>query len=467
MPRTPRGVPVKVAQVSASLHVVVVGSGPSGFYAAAALLAAEDPLIHVDVLERLPTPWGLVRSGVAPDHPKIKSVAATFEQIAAHERFRWFGNIDLGGDVSRDELLAAYDAVVYALGAQSDRHLEVPGEALTGSVAATDVVGWYNGHPHYPDLELSLQHERAVVVGNGNVALDIARMLCSPVAELDRTDIADHALEVLAGSSVREVLVVGRRGPAQATWTTLELRELGDLADVDVVVEPSGVLDIDDDGLRPVVRRNLKALRALVGRPQRSGARRLVFRFLRSPAALHGNGRVERVDLACNDLVTDTEGRVLAHDSGAREVVDTGLVVRAVGYVGVPVDGLPFDPVAGHIPHEQGRVEGHDREYVVGWIKRGPTGVIGTNKKDARETVTRLIADLARVADAGAQHPLADRAARLEAWLRTKRPDLVPAPGWQAIDAVERRAGAEQGRPRVKLVRTADLLAAARPTPTP
>ncbi len=449
-----------------ALHVAVVGSGPSGFYAAAALLAAEDTVVHVDILERLPTPWGLVRSGVAPDHPKIKSVADTFEQIAAHERFRWYGNVDLGADVSRAELLAAYDAVVYALGAQSDRHLDVPGERLPGSVAATDVVGWYNGHPHYPDLELSLHHDRAVVVGNGNVALDVARMLCTPVSDLDRTDIADHALAVLAGSAVREVLVLGRRGPAQATWTTLELRELGDLADVDVVVEPSGVLDIGDEGLAPVVRRNLASLRALAERPLRVGTRRLVFRFLRSPVALHGDGRVERVELACNDLV-DEGGRLLARDSGAREVVDAGLVVRAVGYVGVPVEGLPFDAVAGHIPHDEGRVTGHDREYVVGWIKRGPTGVIGTNKKDARETVHRLLADLGPLVEGRAHGDPADRAWQLEAWLRTKQPELVSELGWHAIDEVERRAGAEQGRPRVKLVRTADLLAAARDRDTP
>ncbi len=446
-----------------ALHVAVVGSGPSGFYAADTLLAADDPVVRVDVLERLPTPWGLVRSGVAPDHPKIKSVADTFDQIAEHERFRWYGNVDLGVDVTRKELLQRYDAVIYALGAQSDRHLEVPGEQLLGSVAATDVVGWYNGHPHYPDLELPLHGERAVVVGNGNVALDVARMLCTPVADLNRTDIADHALEVLSRSSVREVLVLGRRGPAQATWTTLELRELGDIDGVDVVVEPPGVLDIADDGLPPLVRRNLASLRTIADRPLRAGTRRLVLRFLRSPVALRGSGHVEQVELACNDLVADDAGRLLARDSGAREVIDAGLVVRAVGYVGVPVEGLPFDPVAGHIPHDEGRVVGHEREYVVGWIKRGPTGVIGTNKKDARETVRRLLADLgpgsgSRLDGAGD----GDRPARLAAWLHTKQPELVTDAGWHAIDTAERLAGEAQERPRVKLVHTSDLLAAAR-----
>ncbi len=445
--------------MSAALHVVVVGSGPSGFYAAAALLASEAPACRVDVLERLPTPWGLVRSGVAPDHPKIKSVGDTFEQIAAHERFRWYGNVDLGADVTREELLQAYDAVVYAIGSQTDRHLGVAGEDLPGSVAATDVVGWYNGHPHYPDLELSLASPRAVVVGNGNVALDVARMLCTDTAVLDRTDTADHALAGLAVSAVREVLVLGRRGPAQATWTTLELRELGDLDGVDVVVEPDGVLGVAEEGLTPVVRRNVKALRGLTDRPPSGGARRLVFRFLRSPVRLRGDGRVQQVELACNDLVADQEGRLRAHDTGAREVVDAGLVVRAVGYLGVPVEGLPFDTVAGHIPHEQGRVAGRDREYVVGWIKRGPTGVIGTNKKDARQTVERLLADLA---PDGPRDTGADRPARLEAWLRAHQPELVTETGWRAIDAVERGAGEQQRRPRVKLVRTGDLLAAAR-----
>ncbi|HEV8055320.1 MAG TPA: FAD-dependent oxidoreductase [Nocardioidaceae bacterium] len=445
--------------MSAPLHVVVVGSGPSGFYAAAALLAAVEPGVRVDLLERLPTPWGLVRSGVAPDHPKIKSVSGTFEQIAAHERFRWYGNVDLGADVTRDELLEQYDAVVYALGAQTDRHLGVPGEELAGSVAASDVVGWYNGHPLYPDLALLLDGARAVVVGNGNVALDVARMLCTDVADLGRTDIADHALDVLAASAVREVLVVGRRGPAQATFTTLELRELGDLTDVDVVVEPDGVLDVADEGLPPVVRRNLKALRDLAARPPTPGARRLVFRFLRSPVELRGAGKVHEVVLACNDLVGDDTGLLRARDTGAREVVDAALVVRAVGYLGVPVEGLPFDEVPGHIPHEQGRVVGHEREYVVGWIKRGPTGVIGTNKKDARESVERLLTDLA---GAGARDTGADRPERLERWLRGKRPDLVSDTGWQAIDEAERHAGQTQGRPRVKLVRIQDLLAAVR-----
>ena len=250
------------------LHVAVVGSGPAGFYAADALLAAGDHWARVDMIERLPTPWGLVRSGVAPDHPKIKSVADTFEQIAAHDGFRWYGNVELGVEVTREELAEKYDAVVYAIGAQADRHLDVPGEDLLGSVAATDVVGWYNGHPHYAEVEVGLYGERAVVVGNGNVALDVARMLCTDIDELNRTDIADHALDVLATSTVQEVMVVGRRGPAQATFTTLELRELGALAGVDVVVEPAGVLDVDDAGLAPVAKRNLAALRVLAGAPR-------------------------------------------------------------------------------------------------------------------------------------------------------------------------------------------------------
>ena len=451
--------------MTAPLHVAVVGSGPAGFYAAEALLSAEPPA-RVDMLERLPTPWGLVRSGVAPDHPKIKSVADTFEQIAALDGFRWYGNVELGSDVTREELTSAYDAVVYAIGSQTDRHLDVPGEDLLGCVAATDVVGWYNGHPHYREVEVGLYGERAVVVGNGNVALDVARMLCTDVAELNQTDIADHALEVLSSSAVREVLVLGRRGPAQATFTTLELRELGDLGGVDVDVEPAGVLDIPDEGLTPVVRRNLAALRVLAAAPRSTDpdARRLVFRFWRSPVEVLGTGTVERVVLAVNEPAVAPDGRVVARDTGAREEVEAGLVVRAVGYLGVPVAGLPFDATAGHIPHEQGCVEGGDREYVVGWIKRGPTGVIGTNKKDARETVARLLADCG---PCGPRDTGPDRPARLEAWLRERQPALVTRLGWGAIDAVERAAGAAQGRPRVKLVRTEDLLAAARGAEAP
>jgi len=404
-----------------------------------------------------------VRSGVAPDHPRIKSVADTFEQIAAHPAFRWYGHVELGTDVTRKQLKEAYDAVVYAIGAQTDRRLGVPGEHLPGCVAATDVVGWYNGHPHFDQVEVGLHGERAVVVGNGNVALDVARMLCTDVAELNRTDIADHALDVLSVSAVREVLVLGRRGPAQATFTTLELRELGALDGVNVEVEPAGVLDVPDDGLTPVVRRNLAALRVLAATPPPGGrdARRLVFRFWRSPLAIEGSstGSVARVVLAVNEPDGTPDGRVVARDTGDREVVDAGLVVRAVGYLGVPVAGLPFDAAAGHIPHEEGRVVGGDREYVVGWIKRGPTGVIGTNKKDARESVARLLADLGA---AGPRDPRPDRPARLEAWLRECQPALVTDAGWHAIDEVERAAGRAQGRPRVKLVRTEDLLSAAR-----
>jgi ferredoxin--NADP+ reductase len=351
--------------------------------------------------------------------------------------------------------------VVYAIGTQADRHLNVPGEQLLGSVSATDVVGWYNGHPQFTEVEVGLAGDRAVVVGNGNVALDIARMLCTDVAELSRTDIADHALDVLAGSTLREVLVVGRRGPAQATFTTLELRELGDLDGVDIAVEPAGVLDIPDDGLAPVVRRNLAALRKLAEAPRSTGpaTRRMVFRFWRAPVELVGTGTVERVVLAVNEPATASDGRIVARDTGAREEVDAQLVVRAVGYLAVPVAGLPFDSSAGHIPHEGGRVQGGEREYVVGWIKRGPTGVIGTNKKDARESVATLLADLGA---AGPRDSGPDRPARLEAWLLERQPDLVTDVGWQAIDDVERAAGAAQGRPRVKLVRTADLLSAAR-----
>jgi len=449
--------------VTQPLHVAVIGSGPSGFYAADALLAAAEPKARVDLLERLPTPWGLVRSGVAPDHPKIKSVGGTFEQIAARGGLRWFGNVELGVDVTREQLLEAYDAVVYAVGTQTDRRLDVPGEELPGSVAATDVVGWYNGHPHFTGVHVPLRADRAVVVGNGNVALDVARMLVTDVADLCRTDTADHALAALADSAVREVVVLGRRGPAQATFTTLELRELGDLRDVDVVVRPAGVLDVPDAGLTPVVRRNLAALRTLAARRPSTEprARRLVFSSWRSPVEIVGDGRVERVVVAVNKPA-DADGRVVARPTGDTEELATGLVVRAVGYQGVPVHGLPFDALAGRIPHEQGRVIGGDREYVVGWIKRGPTGVIGTNKKDARETVGRLLADLGQ---RGPLDPSPDRPARLEAWLRSRQPRLVTDLGWRAIDGHERAVGAEQGRPRVKLVRTDDLLAAASDVP--
>jgi ferredoxin/flavodoxin---NADP+ reductase len=446
-------------------YVAIVGSGPSGYFAAASLLKladAPDPIdVQVDMLEMLPTPWGLVRSGVAPDHPKIKSISAQFEKTADHPMFRFFGNIAVGEQVQATELAERYDAVIYAVGAQSDKPLRIPGEDLPGSVAAVELVGWYNAHPHFQKMAPDLSGGRAIVVGNGNVALDVARILVTDPDELRSTDIADHALEVLDPRGVEEVVIIGRRGPLQATFTTLELRELGDfkgLEGVDVVIDPAELADIADEDAEAAgktARQNLKVLRGYAERQPRPGYRRIVFRFRTSPIEIRGEGKVDAVVLGRNELVADESGRVVAKDSGAREVMPAQLVVRAIGYRGVPTPGLPFDERTGTIPNTDGRIEGRRNEYVVGWIKRGPTGVIGTNKKDSQHTVDTVIADLAhaQLGDLGPDH-----GAEIADWLASRQPHLVTEEHWRLIDRHERAAGESQGRPRVKLPSLADLL---------
>ncbi|AGZ52762.1 FAD-dependent oxidoreductase [Mycobacterium kansasii] len=444
-------------------HVAIVGSGPSGFFAAASLLKAADGSDHIDVavdmLEMLPTPWGLVRSGVAPDHPKIKSISKTFEKTAEDPRFRFFGNILVGEHVSPVELAERYDAVVYAVGAQSDKPLNIPGEDLPGSIAAVDFVGWYNAHPNFEHAAPDLSGARAVVVGNGNVAIDVARILVTDPEVLACTDIADHALESLRPCGVREVVLVGRRGPLQAAFTTLELRELGELEGVDVVVDPAqlaGISDEDAAAAGKTAKQNIKVLRDYAQRAPREGHRRIVFRFMTSPIEIRGDGRVEQIVLGRNELVADESGWVSARDTGEREELPAQLVVRSVGYRGVPTPGLPFDEKRGTIPNTAGRVEGSRNEYVVGWIKRGPTGVIGTNKKDSQDTVDTLIADLAAT-EALTEFP-PDHGEQLAAWLASRQPQLVTTAQWKIIDRFERAAGEPHGRPRVKLPNLAELL---------
>jgi ferredoxin/flavodoxin---NADP+ reductase len=444
-------------------HVAIVGSGPSGFFAAASLLkaadASEDIDVAVDMLEMLPTPWGLVRSGVAPDHPKIKSISKQFEKTAEDPRFRFFGNVVLGEHIESNELAEHYDAVIYAVGAQSDRALNIPGEDLPGSIAAVDFVGWYNAHPNFEQATPDLSGARAVVIGNGNVALDVARILITDPDVLATTDIADHALDSLRPRGVEEVVIIGRRGPLQTAFTTLELRELADLEGVDVIVDPAqleGITDEDAAAVGKVCKQNINALRGYAGREPRPGHRRMVFRFLTSPIEIKGDDRVESIVLGRNELVTDEGGRVAAKDTGEREELPAQLVVRSVGYRGVPTPGLPFDDKSATIPNTGGRVEGSRNEYVVGWIKRGPTGVIGTNKKDSQDTVDTLMDDLAG-ADGLADFP-DDHADKLADWLASRQPKLVTSAHWEIIDRFERAAGEPHGRPRVKLPNLAELL---------
>jgi ferredoxin/flavodoxin---NADP+ reductase len=436
-----------------SLRVAVVGSGPAGFYAAAALLAS-DLEVEVDMIERLPTPWGLVRLGVAPDHPNIKAVSRAFERTAAQPGFRFFGNVEVGKDVEHAELAGLYDAIVYSVGAQTDRQLGIPGEDLPGSWAATEFVAWYNGHPDFQELSFDLSGERAVVIGNGNVALDVARMLALTPEELAPTDTTDTAIEAINGSGIREILVVGRRGPVQAAWTPVEVGELGELAGADVIVDPAD-LELDDasaaelEAAAPTVRRNVDHLRVYASREPAGKPRAIRLRFFSSPVAIHGEDRVEAIELVRNELVG---GRAVPTEE--RETIPCGIVFRSVGYQGVALRGLPFDESSATIPNEGGRVE--PGLYVAGWIKRGPSGVIGTNKKDATETVGLLLED----ARSGLLPARSE--GTLEALLQERGVEAVLYSGWEAIDAAERTAGEPLGRPRIKLSTWADLLAAAR-----
>jgi ferredoxin--NADP+ reductase len=456
------------------IRIAVIGSGPAGFYTAGHLLkdgaGGHSINFEVDMIERLPTPWGLVRSGVAPDHPKIKSVTRIYEKTAAHPRFRFFGNVCFGKHVSREELLAHYHAIVYATGTPVDRPLGIPGEELPGSHAATEFVGWYNSHPDHTDLEVDLlAAERAVVIGNGNVAIDVARMLVLATSELAPTDTADHALEVLARSRVSEVVIVGRRGPAQAAFTNPELLELGELSDADIVVDPAELdraLAIHDPEAEENItsRRNVEILRTYAERPLAGRPKRIVLRFLLSPTALlpDDGGRLGAVELARNELIADGEGKLRAQPTGQQETISAGLVFRAIGYRGIPLPDVPFDARRGVIPNAGGRIletdDGAARhgEYAVGWIKRGPSGVIGTNKKDAQETVDAIFADAAD--EGGLNQPGSPDADAIERLLRERQPELVTYEGWTSIDRHERSLGEASGRPRVKLTRIEEML---------
>ena len=455
------------------LRVAIVGSGPSGFYAAGHLLKSKshpDLNVQVDVYDRLPTPWGLVRGGVAPDHPNIKAVSRVYEKTAAHPEFRFFGNVEYGTQLTHDDLHARYHAIIYAVGAQTDRRMGIPGEDLPGSWAATEFVAWYNGHPDYRDLEFDLSCERAVVVGNGNVAADVARMLALTREELAQTDVADHALDVLAESAIREVVVLGRRGPAQAAFTNPELLELGEMTDADVVVDPRDTeVDplsrawLESEAASSTQRKNVEILTGYASRAPEGKRRRIVLRFLVSPLELLGAERVEGIRICCNELRDEGTG-LRACSTDTIEELDCGIVFRSIGYRGTPVQGLPFDEASGTIPHEAGRIldergEQLRGDYVVGWIKRGPTGIIGTNKRDAQETVDELFEDL----DAGRLNEPADPSRdTLEELLAQRAPEHVTYSDWEAIDAAEKAAGEPHGRPRVKLTRTEELLDAAR-----
>jgi ferredoxin--NADP+ reductase len=451
--------------------VAIVGAGPTGYYAADELFRQAGLVVEIDMVDRLPTPYGLVRGGVAPDHQKIKAVTVAFAKVAAHPGFRFYGGVELGRDLRVEDLRTHYHQICYTTGAQTDRRLNVPGEDLKNSHAATEFVAWYNGHPDYRDRRFDLSKERAVVIGVGNVAVDVARILCRSPAELATTDIADHALEALRRSRVREVYLLGRRGPAQAAFTTPEIKELGELADADITVsaeeaalDPLSRAALDRVPDRSIARK-IEIIQGYARRPRAGKSRLLALRFLVSPVELIGNeaGEVTAVTLVKNRLRATPTGTLQPEATEQRETLSAGLVFRSVGYRGVPLPGVPFNDDWDVILNEKGRVLDPDTkrprhgEYTAGWIKRGPTGVIGTNKPDAVETVACMMEDLAGgvVLDPGV--PAAEAADRL---IRARQPRCVSHEDWLRLDEIECARGRDAGRPRVKLTGLEEMLAA-------
>jgi len=449
----------------APLRVAIVGSGPAGFYTAEHLLRQERP-VSVDLFDRLPTPFGLVRGGVAPDHPKIKSVTRVYDKVAAHPAFRFFGNVTAGRDISAEDLARHYHAVVWAVGAEADRRLDIPGEDLPGSHTATEFVAWYNGHPDFRDRSFDLSQEAAAVVGVGNVAMDVTRILASDPEELARTDITAHALAALRESRVRTIYLLGRRGPAQAAFTNPELRELGELALADVVVRPADL--VIDPATRAALdatpdreaEKNLKTLQGFVERGLLGRPRRIELRFCTSPLRIEGEGRVQRLVLGANRLEAGSRG-VQAVPTGEEESVPVGLVFRSVGYRALPVSGVPFDASRAVIPNDKGRMlsaPGGSQvpgSYVAGWIKRGPSGVIGTNKPDAAESAECLLEDAAAGRLPVPAEPAPEAVAML---LRARGVEPVTWPDWQALDRHETAAGGARGAPREKVTDTGEML---------
>lgn len=440
------------------LRVGIVGSGPSGVYAADAL--TKSGAAEVDVLDRLPCPFGLVRYGVAPDHEKIRSIAATLHQVLIRPEVRFLGNVEVGRSISPDELHRFYDAVIYANGAAVDRRLGVPGEDLVGSMSATDFVAWYCGHPDARPELIDLAARSVVVIGVGNVAVDVVRILAKTADDLRHTDVPDQVLETLAASRVEDIYLIGRRGPAQAKFTTKELRELGEIANADVIM-PAGDLVLDEASEAAVagnaaVRRNLEVLREWSTREPAGRPRRIHVRFLLRPLELVGDGSVSAIRLQPTRL--DGTGNVM--DDGEPLELPAELVLRSVGYRGLPIEGLPFDEWKGTIPHEAGRVLRDGRPvpgvYVAGWIKRGPTGVVGTNKSDAAETVASLLADADSLPRAPEREPDA-----LVTLLEGRGAQVVTWQGWTAIEAAEEALGAGRDCARIKLSTLQELLDAA------
>ncbi|MBN8639653.1 MAG: FAD-dependent oxidoreductase [Anaerolineae bacterium] len=447
------------------LRVAIIGSGPSAFYAAEHYLKS-GLAVEIDMFERLPTPYGLVRGGVAPDHPKIKTVTKVYDRIAANPNFHFYGNVEFGRDLTIDDLRAHYHQVVFGVGAQTDRRMGIPGEDLLGSHPATEFVGWYNAHPDYRELQFDLSKEKVAVIGNGNVAMDVARILASTYDELVKTDIADYALEALKASNVKDIYIIGRRGPAQAAYTNPELKELGELHDADVIVSPE-TAELDALSSEYVLtsgdrdaERNTQTLMRYSTQTPAGKSKRIHMLFLLSPTALFGTENVEAIELVKNELYKADDGTLRPRATSEKITLPIDLVFRSIGYKGVALPGVPFDERGGVIPNVKGRILNADKsvavgEYAVGWIKRGPSGIIGTNKPDSQETIDQALED----AKAGSSFtPSAPSRAAVEGVLRERGVDFISFAEWQKLDEAEVANGTASGRPRVKFSRVDDML---------
>ncbi len=451
----------QIGTPSNPLRVAIIGAGPAGFYTAEQLLRHKSISAEIDLFERLPAPFGLVRYGVAPDHQKIKGVTKVFSRVADRPNVRYFGNVELGRDLLVADLRNHYHQIVYTVGAQTDRPLNIPGIDLAGSHAATEFVAWYNGHPDYRDRHFDLTQERVAIIGVGNVALDVARILCLTPDELRATDAADYAIDALSQSNVREVVVLGRRGPAQAKFTVPELKELGEMAGASVCVpkdeaalDPVSQAQLDESGGRDDLRK-VELIQQYANAESEPKPRHLILRFLVSVTQLDGDdlGRVQAMHLVRNALYPNEWGGLSAKSTGETEVQPVGLIFRSVGYRGEPLLDVPFDASRGVIPNEQGRVLSAETgdpligEYTAGWIKRGPSGVIGTNKADAAETVTQMVADCeaGRLLTPSEPDPTA-----VEALIADRQPQAISFDEWKRLDEMEVALGREAGRPRIK-----------------
>ncbi len=452
------------------LRVAIIGSGPSGFYAAGHLQSQDDLTIEIDMFDRLPTPYGLVRGGVAPDHQKIKSVTKLYDRIAANPNFRFYGHVEFGKDITHADLVDYYHAIIYAVGAQTDRRMDIPGEDLPGSHAATEFVAWYNAHPDFANLSFDLTQENVAVIGLGNVAMDVIRILARTPGELSETDIADYALDQLKHSSVKNIYVLGRRGPAQAAFTNPEIKELGELDDASVIVAQEEVtLDpvsrqFIDSGEDRVASKNVEILKGFAAQGDTGKPRKIIMRFCVSPVEIIGTDKVDAIKVVKNDLVPNEKGDLKPKATDQFETIPVGLVFRSVGYHGVPLPDVPFDERSGTIPNTLGRVltvpkigEQVIGDYAVGWIKRGPSGIIGTNKPDSVETVNSLLED-ARAGKVLA--PATPDRAKLESLLKARNVQYVTFEDWHFLDTVEQERGEFRNAPRLKFSKVDEMLKA-------